>query len=98
VAAAAQRRWLEMVIRVAEERVYYFPHPTIIATCYDDHAEIVVIPDPEKTARWRFRVSFKTAYEWDEDFWELDDKFVLPLYIQQGLEKKCLYVDEEVQP
>jgi hypothetical protein len=87
-----------MVVRVAEERVYYFPHPMIIATCCDDHAEVVVIPDPGRTARWRFRVSFKTAYEWDEDFWELDDKFVLPLYIQQGLEKKCLYVDEEVQP
>jgi len=85
-----------MVIRVAEERVYYFPHPMITATCCDDHAEIVVIPDPEKTARWRFRVSFKTAYESDEDFWELGDKFVLPLYIQQALEKKCLYVDEEV--
>ena len=52
-----------MVIRVAQERVYYFPHPTIIATCYDDHAEVVVIPDPEKTARWRFRVGFETAYE-----------------------------------
>jgi len=87
-----------MVIRVAEERVYYFPHPTIIATCYDDHAEVVVIPDPDKTARWRFRVSFETAYEWDERFWELDEKFALPLYIQQALEKKCLYVDEEVQP
>jgi len=87
-----------MVIRVAEERVYYFPHPTIIATCYDDHAEIVVIPDPEKTARWRFRVSFETAYESDEGFWELSDNLVLPLYIQRGLEKKCLYVDEEVQP
>ena len=78
-----------MVIRVAKERVYYFPHPTIIATCYDDYAEVVVIPDPDKTARWRFRVSFETAYECDS---------VLPLYIQRGLEKKCLYVDEEVQP
>ena len=85
-----------MVIRVAQERVYYFPHPTIIATCYDDHAEVVVIPDPDKTARWTFRVSFDTAYERDEDFWELDKKLVLPLYIQQALEKKCLYVDEEV--
>jgi hypothetical protein len=85
-----------MVIRVAQERVYYFPHPTIIATCYDDHAEVVVIPDPDKTARWTFRVSFDTAYERDEDFWELDKKLVLPLYIQRGLEKKCLYVDEEV--
>jgi hypothetical protein len=45
-----------------------------------------------------FKVSFDTAYEWDEDFWELDNKFVLPLYIQQGLERKYLYVDEEVQP
>jgi hypothetical protein len=87
-----------MVIRVAEERVYYFPHPTIIATCYDDHAEVVVIPDFGKTARWVFKMSFDTAYEWDEDFWELDNKFVLPLYIQQGLERKYLYVDEEVQP
>jgi hypothetical protein len=76
--------------------VYYFPPPTIIATCYDDHAEVVVIPDPDKTARWTFRVSFDTAYERDEDFWELDKKLVLPLYIQRGLEKKCLYVDEEV--
>jgi hypothetical protein len=87
-----------MVIRVADERVYYFSRPTIIATCYDDHAEVVVIPYPDRTARWRFRVSFETAYEWDEDFWELDNKFVLPLYIQHGLERKCLYVDEEVQP
>jgi len=87
-----------MVIRVADERVYYFPHPTIFATCYDDYAEVIVIPDPEKTARWKFRVSFDTAYERDEDFWELDNKLVLPLYIQQGLERKCLYVDEEVQP
>ena len=78
-----------MVIRVADERVYYFPHPTIIATCYDDYAEVIVIPDPEKTARWRFRVGFETAYECD---------CVLVLYIQQGLERKCLYVDEEVQP
>jgi len=85
-----------MVIRVAEERVYYFPHPMVVAKCCDDHAEIVVIPDPDRTARWRFRVSFKTAREWDEDFWELDNKLVLPLYIQRGLEKKCLYVDEEV--
>jgi len=85
-----------MVIRVAQERVYYFPHPTTIATCYDDYAEIVVIPDFGKTARWTFRVSFDTAYERDEDFWELDNKLVLPLYIQRGLEKKCLYVDEEV--
>jgi len=85
-----------MVIRVAEERVYYFPHPMVVATCYDDHAEIVVIPDPDRTARWRFRVSFETAHERDESFWELDDKFVLPRYIQQGLEKKYLYVDEEV--
>jgi hypothetical protein len=85
-----------MVIRVAKERVYYFPHPTIIATCHDDHAEIVVRPDLEKTARWTFRVRFNTAYQSDEDFWELDDKFVLPLYIQRGLERKCLYVDEEV--
>jgi len=83
-----------MVIRVAQERVCYFPHPTIIATC--DYAEVVVIPDPDKTARWTFRVSFDTAYERDEDFWELDKKLVLPLYIQRGLEKKCLYVDEEV--
>jgi len=87
-----------MVIRVAEERVYYFPHPTIIATCYDDHAEVVVIPDPDRTARWRFKVKFETAYEWDENFWELDDKFVLPLYIKQRLQEKYLYVDEEVQP
>jgi len=87
-----------MVIRVAQERVYYFPHPTTIATCYDDYAEIVVIPEVGQTARWRFRVSFETAYEWDERFWELDEKFALPLYIQQALEKKCLYVDEEVQP
>jgi hypothetical protein len=87
-----------MVIRVAQKFVYYFPHPTIIATCYDDCAEVVVIPESGKTARWRFRVSFDTAYERDENFWELDDKFVLPLYIQQGLERKCLYVDEEVQP
>jgi len=87
-----------MVIRVADERVYYFPHPTIAATCYDDYAEVIVIPDPEKTARWVFRVSFDTAYEWDERFWELDEKFALPLYIQRGLERKCLYVDEEVQP
>jgi hypothetical protein len=93
---ALARRWREMVIRVAEERVYYFPHPTIIATCCDDHAEVVVIPDLGMTARWRFRVSFKTAREWDKDFLELDDKFVLPLYIQLGLEKKSLYVDEEV--
>jgi hypothetical protein len=94
--AAAARRWRDMVIRVGDSRVYYFPHPTIIAMCCDDHAEVVVIPDPDRTARWRFRVSFKTAYEWDEDFWELDDKFVLPLYIQRGLKKQCLYVDEEV--
>ena len=78
-----------MVIRVAQERVYYFPHPKIIATCYDDHAEVVVLPEAGKTARWRFRVSFETACECDS---------VLPLYIQQGLERKCLYVDEEVQP
>jgi len=87
-----------MVIRVAQERVYYFPHPTIIATCYDDYAEVVVISEAGKTARWAFRVSFDTAYERDEDFWELNKKLVLPLYIQRGLEKKCLYVDEEVQP
>jgi hypothetical protein len=87
-----------MVIRVATERVYYFPHPTIIATCHDDHAEVVVIPDPDKTARWRFRVSFETAHDWDEDYWGLDDKFVLPLYIQQRLQEKYLYVDEEVHP
>ena len=87
-----------MVIRVAQERVYYFPHPTTIATCYDDYAEVVVIPDFGKTARWTFRVSFDTAYERDEDFWELNKKLVLPLYIQRGLEKKYLYVDEEVQP
>jgi len=85
-----------MVIRVAKERVYYFPNPTIIATCYDDHAEIVVRPDLDKTARWKFRVRFETACERDESLWELEDKFVLPLYIQRGLERKCLYVDEEV--
>jgi len=76
-----------MVIRVAQERVYYFSHPTIIATCYDDYAEVVVIPEAGMTARWRFRVGFERAYECDS---------VLPLYIQQGLERKCLYVDEEV--
>ena len=87
-----------MVIRVGDSRVYYFPHPQVTATCYDDHAEVVVIPEAGMTARWTFRVSFDTAYERDEDFWELDNKLVLPLYIQQGLEKKRLYVDEEVQP
>ena len=40
-----------MVIRVADERVYYFPHPTIIATCHDDYAEVVVIPEAGMTAR-----------------------------------------------
>jgi len=87
-----------MVIRVAQKFVYYFPHPVVIAKCYDDHAEIDVIPEFGMTARWKFRVSFDTACERDEDFWELDKKLVLPLYIQRGLERKCLYVDEEVQP
>ncbi len=85
-----------MVIRVAKERVYYFPHPTVVANCHDDHAEIVVIPEVGSTARWRFRVSLETAHGWDENFWELDEKHVLPLYIQQGLQEKYLYVDEEV--
>ena len=25
-----------MVIRVAQKFVYYFPHPVVIAKCYDD--------------------------------------------------------------
>jgi Trk K+ transport system NAD-binding subunit len=45
VAAAGTEEVAMMVIRVADERVYYFSHPTIIATCYDDHAEVVVLPE-----------------------------------------------------
>jgi hypothetical protein len=86
-----------MVIRVAQKFVYYFPHPVVIAKCYDDHAEVDVIPEFGMTSRWKFRVSFDTAYDRNEYPYELSEKLVLPLYIQRGLEKKCLYVDEEVR-